>query len=128
MARRLVEKVSGKPKALKLVLTEEQAVRAKILCGSIESLPPKVRKFHPWVFLQKCVSGGLPADDALRILVGIKDRWPEIREVWAYAQEVLKREYQQYRIDLELKEHEERKREPARIGEILGQMARGGGS
>jgi hypothetical protein len=113
-----------RPKALKLVMTHQQAVRAKSLCGSIESLLPKVRPFQPWVFLQRSVNQGLPVDDALQILVGIKGRWDSIEDPWAYAADVLRKEYQQYRIDLELREHEQRKREPARIGEILAQAQR----
>ena len=94
-------------------------MRAKSICSAITSLPAKPRPFQPWAFLQRCVSAGLPVDDALKILCGIKDRWPKIAEVWAYARDVLRREYQQYRIELELESHEKRKREPTRLGAIL---------
>lgn len=117
----------GPPKALKLVLTDEQAVRAKRLCAAIESLPPKARPFHPWVFLQKCVIQGLPADEAMLMLVRIRDHWPQITSVWAYAQEVLRKEYAQYRIDLALQEHERVKREPTQIGQIMRRLSQQSG-
>jgi hypothetical protein len=117
-----------KPKALKEAMSEEQAVRAKLLCEAIEHLPAKVRKFPPWMFLQKCSSGGLPIDEALKILCRIKDRWAEIRgDAWPYAQVILDRDYQSYRIRLELEAHEQRKREPANVGAILRNMISGGG-
>lgn len=112
------------PKALKVVLTRTQAARARSLCGALESLPRKVRDFHPWAFLQKCISQGLPGDEALKILVGMQDRWSRIVDPWAYAAEVLRREYAQYRIDLQIQAHERTKREPARVGEILAEAQR----
>lgn len=111
-------------KALKQVLTDEQAIRAKSICQSIEDLPKRPGGFSPWACLQRCVSQGLPADDALKLLLGMRERWAEIRKPWAYAQEVLRREYQEFRIDLELQQHERRKHEPAQLGEILAEASR----
>ena len=115
-----------KSKALRVVLTDEQAARAKSICIAITSLPAKPKSFQPWAFLQRSVSAGLPVDDALKILRGIKDRWPKIAEVWAYAQDVLRREYQQHHIELALEAHEQRKREPTRLGAILAEAQQRG--
>ena len=111
--------IRGNGKALSVVLSKEQAIRAKSICSAITSMPAKPKPFQPWAFLQRSVSAGLPVDDALKILLGIKNRWPKIAEPWAYAQDVLRREYQQYRIELDLEAHEQRKREPTRLDAIL---------
>ena len=112
-------KDGSNPKALTVVLTPTQTARARKLDASIKALPRKVRDFQLWAFLQKCVSQGLPADEALKILHGMQERWDRIVDPWAYAAEVLRKEYRDYTIDLKLQLHERTKREPARIGQIL---------
>ena len=99
-----------------------------MIIAGIESLPPKAKDFNAWAFIQRCLNQGLPTEAGISILLQIKQRWVEIREVWAYAQDVLRKEYQQYRIDLAIKEHETLKREPARIGEIMAEAQRKAGT
>ena len=110
-----------KPRALKDILTEEQVARAKLVIARLEKCPAKPKVvFKGWDFLQRCTNQQCPADVAITVLRSVVEKWGTIEKTpWAYAQRVFDLEYRQYRIDLQVREHEKIKNAPSTVGDIL---------
>jgi len=118
---------TGNRKDLTTVLDTAQKVRAALLVEALLKATPKPGvTFKPYACLQRMTAAGLPVDQALQVLHGIKERWDAITNPWAYAQTVLDKEYASYRINLAIAQHERVKRAPVnmtRLNAIFNQAA-----
>ncbi|MCG2722546.1 MAG: hypothetical protein L6290_11125 [Thermodesulfovibrionales bacterium] len=97
-----------------LTPSKEEKERIAILCLQLKDLN---HGFNPYQFVKKTINKNIPYTVTMEVLAKMVKYKATIKNAWAYAIDVLQKDYQQYNYAQAMKEHMQYK-EPVQIGKL----------